>query len=59
MKKTTESFIGTTRAAQSLGVSESTMRRMANIGVCNPIKVEGRRLFSPADIAAAKQYRSK
>lgn len=58
MKKATEEFVGTARAARSLGVSEATVRRMANIGVCDPIKIEGRRLFSPSDLAAAKKWQA-
>ena len=60
MKKTTQTLVGTVRAAQRVGVSESTMLRYAKQGVCAPLVTEeGRHLFRPADIAAAKQYRSK
>ncbi len=53
-------LVGTVRAAQRVGVSESTMLRYAKQGVCAPLVTEeGRHLFTPSDIAAAKKFRSK
>ena len=50
----------TSKAAALADVAPDTLRRYADTGIVSPIRdATGRRLFSAADIAQAKQHRAQ
>lgn len=54
-------FYGISEAARMAGVSEDTLRRYAEVGVCTPLRdaTSRRRLFSESDVAAARAHRER
>jgi len=61
MKGAQTMYYGISEAARMAGVSEDTLRRYAETGVCTPLRdaTSRRRLFSETDVAAARAHRDR
>ncbi len=57
MANKSQHTLTTAAVARATGVSESTVRNLANAGTLHPLRsTDGRRLFTQNDIAAVREH---